>query len=136
MGSLEIMPALILNNLFTQCHDNHHNWEELLEEWWAIKPVAAEEMPALKQWLCDDKLQVCCPEGTFGPDCSPCKIVDDQESVPCAATMAHRKWKETKQQPGTAGPGNMLGSCLVSFHFLWAILCTNHSKGNITVLTG
>ena len=37
--------------------------------------------------------------------------------------MAHRKWKETKQQPGTAGPGNMLGSCLVSFHFLWAILC-------------
>ena len=37
--------------------------------------------------------------------------------------MAHRKWKETKQLPGTARPGNMLGSCLVSFHFLWAILC-------------
>ena len=37
--------------------------------------------------------------------------------------MAHRKWKETKQLPGTAGPGNRLGSCLVSFHFLWAILC-------------
>ena len=37
--------------------------------------------------------------------------------------MAHRKWKEIKQQPGTAGPGNMLGTCLVSFHFLWAILC-------------
>ena len=36
--------------------------------------------------------------------------------------MAHRKWKETKQQPGTAGPGNMLGCCLVSFLFLWAIL--------------
>ena len=34
---------------------------------------------------------------------------------------AHRKWKETKQQPGTAGPGNMLGCCLLSFHFLWAI---------------
>ena len=37
--------------------------------------------------------------------------------------MAHKKWKETKQQPVAAGPGNMLGSCLVSFHFLWAILC-------------
>ena len=37
--------------------------------------------------------------------------------------MAHRKWKETKLQPGTAGPGNMPGSCLTSFHFLWAILC-------------
>ena len=35
--------------------------------------------------------------------------------------MAHRKWKEIKQQPGTAGPGNMLGCSLVSFHFLWAI---------------
>ena len=32
--------------------------------------------------------------------------------------MAHRKWKETKQQPGKAGPGNMIGCCLVSFHIL------------------
>ena len=38
---------------------------------------------------------------------------------------AHRIWKETKQQPGTAGTGNMLGCCLVSFHFLWAILSTS-----------
>ena len=36
--------------------------------------------------------------------------------------MKHRKWRETKQQPSTAGPGNMLGCCLVPFHFLWAIL--------------
>ena len=39
--------------------------------------------------------------------------------------MAHRIWKETKQQPGTAVPGNMLGCCLISFHFLWAILSTS-----------
>ena len=32
--------------------------------------------------------------------------------------MAHRKWKETKQLPCTAGPGNMLGCCLISFHFM------------------
>ena len=32
--------------------------------------------------------------------------------------MAHRKWKEAKQLPGTAGPGNMLGCCLIFFHFL------------------
>ena len=36
--------------------------------------------------------------------------------------MAHRKWKEFKQQksmlPGSAVPG----CCLVSFHFLWATL--------------
>ena len=39
--------------------------------------------------------------------------------------MAHRIWKETKQQPGTAWTGNMLGCFLVSFHFLWAILSTS-----------
>ena len=38
--------------------------------------------------------------------------------------MAYRKWKETKLQPGTAGPGNMLDCCFISFHFLWAILST------------
>ena len=41
----------------------------------------------------------------------------------CGHRMAYRKWKETKLQPGTAGPGNLLVCCLVSFHFLWAILC-------------
>ena len=39
--------------------------------------------------------------------------------------MAHRIWKENKLLPGTAGPGNMLGTCLVSFHFLRAILSTS-----------
>ena len=39
--------------------------------------------------------------------------------------MAHRVWRETKQQPGTAGPGNMLDCCLVSFHFLSTILSTS-----------
>ena len=43
--------------------------------------------------------------------------------------IAHRIWKEAKQQQGTAGPGNMLGSCLVSFHFLWAILCPQAVQG-------
>ena len=37
--------------------------------------------------------------------------------------MAHRKQKETKQQPSTAGPGNILGCCLVSLRFL----CNIHS---------
>ena len=42
--------------------------------------------------------------------------------------IAHRKWKQIQQQPGTAGPGNMLGCCLLSFHFLWAIhpICPVH----------
>ena len=44
-------------------------------------------------------------------------------STACGHGMAYRKWKETKVHPGTAGPGNMLGCRLVSFHFLLAILC-------------
>ena len=47
------------------------------------------------------------------------KLIEDLQP----ADMAHRKWKEAKLQPGTAGPGNRLGCCLVSFHFLWAIQC-------------
>ena len=55
--------------------------------------------------------------------------------------MANRIWKEAKQQPGTAGPGNRLGSCLVSFHFLWAILSTStvdfsRTFDDIFLLTG
>ena len=37
--------------------------------------------------------------------------------------MSHRKRKETKHQPGTGGPGNILGCCSVSFPFL----CDIHS---------
>ena len=35
---------------------------------------------------------------------------------------ARRQFGPTKQPPGTAGPGNMLGCCLVSFHFVWGKL--------------
>ena len=45
------------------------------------------------------------------------------QSTVCGHRFAHRKWKETKLQPGTGGPRNRLGCCFVSFHFLWAILC-------------
>ena len=41
----------------------------------------------------------------------------------CGHKMAQRKWKETKQHPSLL-PGPAVPGCsLVSFHFLWAILC-------------
>ena len=50
---------------------------------------------------------------------------------------AHRKWEEIKQQPGTAEPSNMLGCCLNSFHFLWAILSTSTVQvAVVVVITG
>ena len=44
-------------------------------------------------------------------------------SVEWMEWMSHRKQKETKQQPVTAGPGNILGCCLVYLSFL----CDIHS---------
>ena len=49
--------------------------------------------------------------------------------------MANRKWKETKQEPGTAGPGNMLSCCLNSVPFLWTILRTSTVDLEIWVLS-
>ena len=47
-------------------------------------------------------------------------------------SLPHRKWREIQQQPGTAGPGNMLGCCLIYFHFLWGKLSTRTvHKSNI-----
>ena len=59
-----------------------------------------------------------------------------QRSTVLVLRMAHRKWKETKQEPGTAGPGNMLRCCLISFHFLWAILSTStvHASGDTILI--
>ena len=35
--------------------------------------------------------------------------------------MAHRKWKEIKQQPSMLPGPAVPGSCLASFYFRWAI---------------
>ena len=43
--------------------------------------------------------------------------------------MAQRKFKETKLQLGTAGPGNILGCCLIFFLFLWGKLCPQAVHG-------
>jgi len=51
-----------------QCHNNHHEWEEHLEEWWSL----GHDKPDLREWLCISKLKVCCPEGHFGAQCTPC----------------------------------------------------------------
>ena len=42
--------------------------------------------------------------------------------------MWHMKQKETKQAPGTSGPGNILGCCLVSPR----LLCDIHSIHPVT----
>ena len=43
------------------------------------------------------------------------------ESTGRMGWMAHRKWKEIKQQPSMLPGPAVSGCCLVSFHFMWAI---------------
>jgi len=52
-----------------QCHEIASNNEDLLEEWWLSYRNEGHD---LMEWLCIDKLQVCCSDNHFGPDCKPC----------------------------------------------------------------
>ena len=52
-------------------------------------------------------------------------LLETSSSTVLVLRMAHRTWKKAKQEPGTAEPGNMLGCCLNSSHFLWAFLSTS-----------
>ncbi len=56
-----------------QCRKNVGLWRPQLEEWTNLEKDDGE----LRSWLCVDKLEVCCPEGFFGPGCSPCLYKDE-----------------------------------------------------------
>ena len=49
--------------------------------------------------------------------------VEERRARSCGHRMAHRKWEETKQLPSMLTGPAVPGSCLVSIHFLLAILC-------------
>ena len=61
-----------------QCHVNAGEWEEDIESWWSEDP---DTRPELRQWLCVDKLAVCCPHDHYGPDCAPCTVRGDNGKV-------------------------------------------------------
>jgi hypothetical protein len=52
--------------------------EELLDEWFFEHQ---ESGPSLDQFLCNDKLEFCCPQGYYGPECSPCPGIKQSEKV-------------------------------------------------------
>ena len=51
----------------------------------------------------------------------------------CGHRMVHRKWNETKQQPSLLHGPAVPGSSLVSFHFLWEILCPQAVDGAVKI---
>ena len=73
-----------------QCHVNAGEWEEDIETWWSQDP---DTRPDLRQWLCVDKLAVCCPHDHYGPDCAPCSVKGDNGKVEQQRTV-HRTFIE------------------------------------------
>ncbi|XP_065066902.1 cysteine-rich with EGF-like domain protein 2-A isoform X2 [Rhopilema esculentum] len=51
------------------CHAMIEEYESDIYSWWYKK---TEEQPSLKEYLCTDKIKVCCPENTYGSSCKEC----------------------------------------------------------------
>lgn len=52
-----------------QCQANAEEYEGLIEDWWGKEQ---DTEPDLHVWLCIDRLQLCCPQNHYGPQCLPC----------------------------------------------------------------
>ncbi|XP_028679907.1 protein disulfide isomerase Creld1 isoform X2 [Erpetoichthys calabaricus] len=65
---LEIVESLCQSSDF-KCNRLLEQIEEHVETWWFKKQ---QEAPDLFHWLCIDTVRVCCPPGTFGPECAAC----------------------------------------------------------------
>ncbi|KAG7456036.1 hypothetical protein MATL_G00247470 [Megalops atlanticus] len=65
---MEIVEGLCDSSSF-ECNHMVEEHEEHLETWWFKRKT---KHPDLFKWFCIDTMKVCCPKGTFGPDCNAC----------------------------------------------------------------
>ncbi|XP_042310208.1 protein disulfide isomerase CRELD1 [Sceloporus undulatus] len=65
---LEVLEAVCATSDFA-CHQLLEQSEEHVERWWFHEQ---QQHPDFSQWLCMDALKLCCPPGTYGPDCHTC----------------------------------------------------------------
>ncbi|KPP72722.1 cysteine-rich with EGF-like domain protein 2-like [Scleropages formosus] len=52
-----------------ECNHMVEEHEDRLETWWFKRKT---KYPDLFKWFCIESIKVCCPNGTFGPDCNAC----------------------------------------------------------------
>lgn len=64
----EILEGLCQSSNFECSHMLEEN-EEHLEAWWFKRKT---KHPDLFKWFCIETIKVCCPKGSFGPDCNTC----------------------------------------------------------------
>ncbi|XP_064278247.1 protein disulfide isomerase CRELD2 isoform X2 [Passer domesticus] len=71
--SSEIRLVEIIENLCDssnfECNNMVEEHEELIEKWWF---KLKKKYPDLFKWFCIETIEVCCPAGTYGPDCLAC----------------------------------------------------------------
>uniref|UniRef100_A0A8C6WR96 Cysteine-rich with EGF-like domains 2 n=1 Tax=Neogobius melanostomus TaxID=47308 RepID=A0A8C6WR96_9GOBI len=63
---MEIIEGLCDSSSF-ECNQMLEEHEEHFESWWFKR-----KNPDLHKWFCIETIEVCCPKGTFGPDCNAC----------------------------------------------------------------
>ncbi|XP_053572603.1 protein disulfide isomerase CRELD2 [Bombina bombina] len=71
--SSEIRLVEIIENLCDssdfECNHMVEEHEEQIEKWWF---KMKKKYPELLKWFCIETIKVCCPPGTYGPDCLAC----------------------------------------------------------------
>ncbi|XP_026778542.3 cysteine-rich with EGF-like domain protein 2 [Pangasianodon hypophthalmus] len=65
---VEILEGLCESSSF-ECNHMVEEYEEHFETWWFKRK---SKHPDLHKWFCIETIKVCCPKGTFGPDCNSC----------------------------------------------------------------
>ncbi|XP_018602726.2 cysteine-rich with EGF-like domain protein 2 isoform X2 [Scleropages formosus] len=65
---VEILETLCESSSF-ECNRMVEEHEEHFETWWFRWKT---EHPDLFKWFCINTIKVCCPKGTYGPDCNAC----------------------------------------------------------------
>nr|XP_056702926.1 protein disulfide isomerase CRELD2 [Euleptes europaea] len=66
---VEIIENLCDSSNF-ECNNMVEEHEEHIEVWWF---KWRKKNPDLFKWFCIEKIEVCCPAGTYGPDCLACR---------------------------------------------------------------
>ncbi|XP_051975024.1 cysteine-rich with EGF-like domain protein 2 [Xyrauchen texanus] len=65
---MEILEGLCDSSSF-ECNHMVEEHEEHFETWWFKRKA---KHPDLFKWFCIETIKVCCPKGSFGPDCNTC----------------------------------------------------------------
>ncbi|KAJ1345521.1 hypothetical protein KIN20_000075 [Parelaphostrongylus tenuis] len=73
-----------LENLESKCAHLVEEYEEVLEEYYY-----KHQSNNMTSWLCESRLQLCCPDGHYGKDCTKCPGLELSGSVCYAHGSCH-----------------------------------------------